>query len=201
MLILGPSKAGKTALFNRLVEGEVPDSVTSLEANRAECWPVPGTDRSARLVAWPGHPKLRAGLSALLPSVAGVVFLVDGTDFNPHLRVIAELFMETVGSRAVAGARVPVYLGINKCDRGAKCHTHKFVRSRLEQEVQKLLDTRGSMMDTDGGEQARLNLGKQSGKFSLEGLCSRVTVGTLSVVSGDNLESLDEWVRESVLRA
>ena len=201
MLILGPSGAGKTALFHRLTEGAVPGTVTSLEANRAEGWPVPGAGRAVRLVAWPGHPKLRAGLAALLPSAAGVVFLVDGTDFNPHLRVTAELFAEAVGHRALAGARVPVFLGVNKSDRGAKCHTLKFVRSRLEAEVQKLLDTRGSLADTEGGEQARLDLGRQAGKFSLDGLRSPVTVGALSASRGDSLEGLEAWTRETVLRA
>lgn len=47
-----------------------------------------------------------------------------------------QLFMEAVGSRAVSSARVPVYLAVNKSDMGAKCHTLRFIKSRLEQEIQ-----------------------------------------------------------------
>lgn len=94
MLIIGPTGAGKTALFQRLATGKTGSTVMSLEPNIEDRWLIRGKgsiEKIVRLVAWPGHPKLRAGLVTELAKAASIVFVVDGTDFNPKLRVIAEV--------------------------------------------------------------------------------------------------------------
>ena len=47
-----------------------------------------------------------------------------------------QLFLDTAGSRAMSGARVPVLLCTNKSDLGAKCHSQGYIKKKLEQEIQ-----------------------------------------------------------------
>lgn len=64
--------------------------------------------------------------------------------------------------------------------------------------VQKLLDTRGTMADTEGGEQAKLNLGRQGSKFSLDMCYSTVRCGATSMLSGAGLEDVEAHLRSSL---
>lgn len=94
VLVVGPPGAGKTALFNLLVHGKAGKTVMSLEPNVRRDWRVSGAygkTREVTLVAWPGHPKLRAGLAELLWSATCLVLLIDGSDFNPNVRAIGEV--------------------------------------------------------------------------------------------------------------
>ncbi|KAH8919510.1 hypothetical protein BT69DRAFT_1337228 [Atractiella rhizophila] len=92
VVLFGPTNAGKTALFCKLVYGSAPDCVTSTKENegtivfeksKEEVEADPNETRieeAGEVVDLPGHPRLRARqLARHLPHASGIVFVVDGS--------------------------------------------------------------------------------------------------------------------------
>lgn len=85
VLLVGPSDAGKTALFARLVHGRAVPSHTSMQPNIGLLPPA------TRLVDVPGHARLRGqGLADHLPAAKGVLFVVDASTVARSGPAVAE---------------------------------------------------------------------------------------------------------------
>ena len=54
------------------------------------CFQGPKATRTVHLVDVPGHPRVRRGFQAHLPSARGVIFVLDSVDFLPHKTETAE---------------------------------------------------------------------------------------------------------------
>ena len=72
-LLLGPSNAGKTLLFHRLVNNELEETVASMKS-------CEGIVDNKLLVDVPGHRRLRNEVTKELTRATKIVFLVDAAD-------------------------------------------------------------------------------------------------------------------------
>ena len=86
-LLLGPSNAGKTLLFHRLVNNEIEETVASMKSDE-------GIVDNKLLVDVPGHRRLRNEVTKELKRAAKIVFLVDAADATRQAKAAAELLYE-----------------------------------------------------------------------------------------------------------
>ena len=86
-LLLGPSNAGKTLLFHRLVNNEVEETVASMKSDE-------GIVDNKLLVDVPGHRRLRNEVTKELKRATKIVFMVDAADATRQAKTAAELLYE-----------------------------------------------------------------------------------------------------------
>ena len=86
-LLLGPSNAGKTLLFHRLVNNEIEETVASMKSDE-------GIVDNKLLVDVPGHRRLRNEVTKELKRATKIVFLVDAADATRQAKAAAELLYE-----------------------------------------------------------------------------------------------------------
>ena len=86
-LLLGPSNAGKTLLFHRLVNNELEETVASMKSDE-------GIVDNKLLVDVPGHRRLRNEVTKELTRATKIVFLVDAADATRQAKAAAELLYE-----------------------------------------------------------------------------------------------------------
>jgi signal recognition particle receptor subunit beta len=192
VLILGPSGAGKTALFLRLRDGKLKDTVTSMQPNEGRV--VVENNKQIRIMDLPGHPTLHESyLQSEVVNAKGVVVVIDSMDFNASKEEVARQMYRLLTSPVIRGRGVPVLVACNKQDGGAKAHSTDFIRKRLEKLIYELYvtDTGDSMKDTDAREH---NILSASGDgFSFADLAVRrrfhrpltVSFAKISVKEGD----------------
>jgi signal recognition particle receptor subunit beta len=88
-LLLGPCGAGKTAMFFKWQSPKLKiKTVTSQSINRGF---VLGKNE---VIDYPGHPRLRGGLSTLIPRARRIVFVVDSASSDEEFKSAAELLYD-----------------------------------------------------------------------------------------------------------
>uniref|UniRef100_A0A7S1U4H8 Signal recognition particle receptor subunit beta n=1 Tax=Phaeomonas parva TaxID=124430 RepID=A0A7S1U4H8_9STRA len=88
VLLVGPSGAGKTCMFHKLLRDEVPETLTSMK-EAAEKLPS-----GKQLVDFPGHIRLRANLDAWIDQAAALVLVLDASNPRSGPREGAEFLFE-----------------------------------------------------------------------------------------------------------
>ena len=169
VVLMGPSLAGKTALFHRLCTGSLPRTVVSLQLSSASATLSDGRSASVhvRIVDVPGNPRAsgREGLRALLrdASTRVVVILADSTSKASIREAASELgslltsasFVESGAAVIVAGSRADVK---GAADSGS-------LESAVEEELDNIRRSESTLSaDADGGE------GRESDRIALGGL-------------------------------
>ena len=177
VLLLGCLRAGKTALFHRMLHGDAVKTVTSMAA--AERTIAFGSGESAatvNVIDFPGHRRLRGGLAAVLRRAKAIVFVVDSATVANDLTAIAEFLYEVLTDRSVSAAQPPVLFACNKQDaRLAKAPSK--VRSMVEKEMEELSSTRSSMEEEGGGALASLGRADEEFDFEVDCPCKVSFVG------------------------
>lgn len=213
VLFLGPCGSGKTAMCYRLSHGINPaatsivSTTTSMEACRYPCsgstlkqlggGSGPST-AVASLVDYPGHERLRGGVSQELRGADRVVFMLDGSCLAAQVAAGAELLYDVLTDPSIEGCR-GLMLVLTKSDlKEAKASRAK---SLLQKELDKLRGTRG-MLGTQGEEDempAAMALGRPGQPFSLEvdSPCE-VVVASCSAVKEGGLDAVIEFVGASL---
>jgi len=196
ILLVGPSGAGKTAIFHQLTfpGTEAVGFLPSVHVNTGEALldspkkPV----RMVPVVDLPGYRKLWHHMDQHLGSAACVVFVLDASNFLPVVTEIADLLMEVLGRPEIARKGVPVLIACNKQDLGAKVHTTEFLRKTLQKRIGTLMKTRVEL--EKAGAASKLDLGRQDSESFLFDACrSSVTFAPTSVLAGQ-LEPIHSFV-------
>ncbi|KAK1924738.1 signal recognition particle receptor beta subunit-domain-containing protein [Papiliotrema laurentii] len=109
VLLVGPSDAGKTALFAQLSQNVYPPTHTSVQSSTATV-PLaspdePSVTKPVKLVDLPGHPRLRDEIHASLPDASAVVFVVDIAAVVRNAAAVAEQIPPLLTSLAAAASR------------------------------------------------------------------------------------------------
>ncbi|ORY25713.1 signal recognition particle receptor beta subunit-domain-containing protein [Naematelia encephala] len=95
VLLVGPSDAGKTALFAKLVHNVYPQTHTSLKTS-ITTFPLTSPDepeapaRQIKLIDVPGHPRLKDEFGKYAAEAWGVVFVVDVVGLVRNAGSVAE---------------------------------------------------------------------------------------------------------------
>ena len=151
-LLLGPSNAGKTLLFHRLVNNEVEETVASMKSDE-------GIVDNKLLVDVPGHRRLRNEVTKELKRATKIVFMVDAADATRQAKTAAELLYEIF----CLESRPSLLILCNKKDKaGAK--TPARVKLTLASEIETLHKTAKTMGST-GDDQQQIAPIDTGGKF------------------------------------
>jgi signal recognition particle receptor subunit beta len=152
VLILGPTGAGKTALFWRLRDGKFKNTVMSMQPN--QCDVTVERQKSIHVIDLPGHPRLESYFQREVVNAKGVVMMVDAMDFNSSKDEVARQMYRLLTSPVIRGRGVPILVACNKQDGGAKAHSTDFIRKRLEKLIFEMYqsDTGDSMTGSSANE-------------------------------------------------
>ena len=161
-LLLGPSNAGKTLLFHRLVNNEIEETVASMKS-------CEGITDNKLLVDVPGHRRLRASVTAELKRATKIVFMVDAADATRQAKAAAELLYEIF----CVESRPSLLILCNKRDKaGAK--TPARVKLTLASEIETLHKTAKTMGSTgdDTQQVAPIDTGGKFFSFESHAPCA-----------------------------
>lgn len=178
VLFLGPCNSGKTAICYRMSHDHLPSTVTSMQACTYEYKLEGGgsdgggggrrsSGPSASMIDYPGHERLRGGVSEELRKADRVVFVLDGSCLAAQIAAGAELLYDVLTDPALERCR-GLLLAVNKSD--VKDVKVARAKTLLHKELDKLRGTRGTL-GTQGEEDdipVALGLGRPGQPFSLE---------------------------------
>ncbi|KAK0459810.1 P-loop containing nucleoside triphosphate hydrolase protein [Desarmillaria tabescens] len=89
VLLVGPSDAGKTAIFSKIMYDQSLPSHTSLQANTSSVdWPP--FKKPVVIVDIPGHPKMRDQFKEHMKETIVVAFVVDASTVSRNAAAVAE---------------------------------------------------------------------------------------------------------------
>jgi signal recognition particle receptor subunit beta len=161
-LLLGPSNAGKTLLFHRLVNNEVEETVASMKSDE-------GIVDNKLLVDVPGHRRLRNEVTKELKRATKIVFLVDAADATRQAKTAAELLYEIFCLESTP----ELLILCNKKDKpGAK--TPARIKLTLASEIETLHKTAKTMGSTgdDAQQVAPIDTGGKFFSFESHAPCA-----------------------------
>ena len=161
-LLLGPSNAGKTLLFHRLVNNELEETVASMKSDE-------GIVDNKLLVDVPGHRRLRNEVTKELKRATKIVFMVDAADATRQAKTAAELLYEIF----CLDSRPSLLILCNKRDKaGAK--TPARIKLTLASEIETLHKTAKTMGSTgdDTQQVAPIDTGGKFFSFGSHAPCA-----------------------------
>jgi len=168
ILLLGECGAGKTQLLIQLIYNKTCPTHTSMKKGE-EKYVVndAGKTRTVRVVDVPGHQRLRFEEQTQIPHAAGVVFVVDASDWK--VRPVAEHLYELLVNKVVNKRQVPFLIFCNKFD-ASNPTPSSTIQVDLENELNQLRRTRQAMPQEigskdGGGDNIYLGIEGKSFKF------------------------------------
>eukprot|EP00210_Caulerpa_lentillifera_P001455 g1396.t1 len=135
ILIMGPTGSGKTCLFSKLTGKGWKGTVTSTVPNFGHVKVGSEQGKSVQIIDLPGSSCLAYFAQRYLNKAAMIIFVVDGVDFLHNINDTAEKMWKLLDDPTFKRQPVPILISVNKCDLGARCHTEKFICSRLQREI------------------------------------------------------------------
>jgi signal recognition particle receptor subunit beta len=122
------------------------------------------SQKSIPIVDFPGHPRLRTQLMESLSSAKKIVFVIDASNIQSHVRVAAE-FLYDLFTNPLMDNGPSVMVACNKSDvAGARPPAR--VKLALQQEIEKIRKTRQTLEVT--GESDVMPLGREGKEFVIE---------------------------------
>ena len=134
--------------------GFISKTVTSIEPFEwsNESGDIEYLPKNAKIVDYPGYPRLRNGMHSYLSNTKAIIFVVDSRNVGDEaIQSSGELLAHVLTRPAFVEQNIPIFMACNKSDmHGAK--SDDFIFKRLEKELDKLKDTRSVLMETEGGD-------------------------------------------------
>lgn len=206
VLIVGPSDAGKTALFSQLVHGRCVDTYTSMVENSdvksIVCEDGSKSPKTVTLVDLPGHDRLRvAGIQKHKNSARGVLYVVDASNVAKTIADSTEFLFRILSDPVFHKNAVPVMVVCNKSDLET-AKSAAIIERELEKEINLLRDThsRNILTSTDGSASVdHVFLGREGQDFKFAHLVNKVDFCEVSANPEEedydaDLSSLKNWI-------
>jgi len=196
ILLLGLSGAGKTAIFGRLKNGTLPKTLVSMETNN-EKFPFADDKNSPRayhVIDFPGHHRLREGLSKVIPQAKAIIFMIDSNADVASVRQSAEYLYTLLTNPNINKHSTPFLIVCNKTDLVTANSVDKITKE-LEAELNEL---RKSKTATPGhaDKEDEVFLGIEGEKISLKHLPLSITCTACSVKS-NQLQNVVDFIKHS----
>jgi len=135
IIIVGPSEAGKTAIFVRLGFGRDVETVTSTAPNVTEYEVPDGLTAPLILKDLPGHEKVRIKFwEANKVGVRGIICVMDAAGGSKAVRDAAEVLYDILIDPIVNSVKPNILIFANKQDL-ATAKATKVLRLQLEREM------------------------------------------------------------------
>ena len=148
---------------------------------------------TARVIDFPGHPRLRGQLGDYLKAAKKIVFVVDAAGDDAHLTAAAELMFDLLTSPTVATAQPPLLLlGAQLDKQGAR--PMATLKTDLQAAVTAVKESRASMLATGESDVAGV-LGRKGAPFTFDGDApTAVQLGALSAHTGAGMPALVDFI-------
>ena len=129
ILILGPCDAGKTLLFNQLVQSKPIETFTSMIENVGQYFAKAESDlqvsnstpigKMMNIYDLPGHDRLRySALEKRKEDAKAILYVIDASTLKQNIRDSAEFLFNILRDPVLHSARTPVLVVCNKQDLG-----------------------------------------------------------------------------------
>lgn len=200
IVLSGLSGSGKTVLFYQLRDGSSHQgTVTSMDPNESTFvlhseTTKKGKIKPVHIVDVPGHSRLRPKLDEFLPQAAGIVFVVEASEFLRNCSAASEYLYDILTKASVVKKNIPVLILCNKTDK-VTAHTKDFIRKQLEKELDKLRTSRTALSAADIAND--FTLGVPGEAFAFSQCRNKVTIGEGSGLTGD-ISQVEVFIREHV---
>eukprot|EP01064_Diplonema_japonicum_P031860 TRINITY_DN5835_c0_g1_i1.p1 TRINITY_DN5835_c0_g1~~TRINITY_DN5835_c0_g1_i1.p1 ORF type:complete len:238 (+),score=64.19 TRINITY_DN5835_c0_g1_i1:60-773(+) len=202
VVFMGLPSCGKSALYWKLLHGQEVETQTSAMPNMETKELGTKAKKTKTVVDYPGHYRLRPGLSALCEDACQLVFVIDAIDWETSLSSNAELLVTTLTNPKIVlkSTRPAMSIVCTKRDVG---HSYKStaIKRQLEKEIEKVRKTKTNVVNQLGTEGADIvELGIDDEKFNFEAHCP-LPVTFFDVASKGDHEGVDElraWMNENV---
>ncbi|KAK8808454.1 hypothetical protein WA158_008355 [Blastocystis sp. Blastoise] len=192
-VLFGPCGAGKTALFNKFLYGRHPKTVTSISMNEVKVI-LKGDDTANQkridLIDYPGHPSMKNELNSLLTGCLCGIFVIDGT--NPKIQECCELLYDLFVNTEFNNNPSPLIICINKQDLH-NCKNSDIIEKELEQELDKIKESRGSIEEIGSKQTLKLGVEGQTFSFENDAPCN-VYFKDISVNSDKDIKLLNDFI-------
>lgn len=202
IVLAGLSGSGKTTIFYQLRDGSSHlGTVTSMEPNEGifvlhSESSKKGKIKPVHLVDVPGHPRLRSKLDEFLPQAAGIVFLVDASDFLAKYSLASEYLYDILTGANVIKKKIPVLICCNKSDQ-MSAYTEDYIRKQLEKEIDKLRKLRKAVSEADIANEFTLGALDLKVPFAFSQCLNKVTTAEASASTG-KFSQVEEFIRIQV---
>ncbi|KAK0503342.1 P-loop containing nucleoside triphosphate hydrolase protein [Armillaria luteobubalina] len=172
VLLVGPSDAGKTAIFAKLVYDRALPSHTSLQANTSSV-DHPPFNNPIVIVDIPGHPKMRDQFKDHMKEAIVVAFVVDTSTVSRNGAAVAEhlhIIMDAIVSLSPSQKTPSLVIVAHKTDllknmagsvnASSDALAINRVKTVLERELEKRRDAQSGSLGVEGlGEEEKTELG------------------------------------------
>ncbi|KAK2466714.1 hypothetical protein APHAL10511_000972 [Amanita phalloides] len=188
LLIVGPSGAGKTAIWSSLAYDETPLTHTSLQTNSA-VYQFAKSNKAIRIIDVPGHPRLRDQFRNYLTDARAVAFVVDANSISRSGAAVAEHLHHVLHAITSLSPpqSPPLLILVHKVDllktlSSAPGHAADLVITRVKTILERELEKRRAVQSNSVGVEG---LGEEGEGFELGGLdCGE---------NAANAFKFDEW--------
>ncbi|KAK0483710.1 P-loop containing nucleoside triphosphate hydrolase protein [Armillaria novae-zelandiae] len=172
VLLVGPSDAGKTAIFAKLVYNEALPSHTSLQTNTSSI-DQPPFNKPVVIVDIPGHPKMRDQFKDHMKEAIVIAFVVDTSTVSRNGAAVAEhlhIIMDAIVNLSPSQKTPSLVIVAHKTDllknmagsanASSDALAINRVKTVLERELEKRRDAQSSSLGVEGlGEEEKTELG------------------------------------------
>lgn len=197
ILIVGPSDAGKTAIFVQVWQDRNVDTVTSVVANEGDYSPSNGRP-DVVLKDLPGNDRVRQKFwESNKAGVRGIICVIDAAGGSKSIRDGADVLYNILTDPLVAKVRPNVLIFANKQDLPT-AKGIRVIRASLEREITTLRLTKSATLQTtEGNVSSSKMLGRPDKDFDFDQLLPlkvEFAEGTGNSTDTSALKSIIEWL-------
>jgi len=215
ILILGPCDAGKTLLFNQLVQSKPIETFTSMIENVGQYFAKAESDlqvsntttlgKMMNIYDLPGHDRLRySALNKRKEEAKAILYVIDASTLKQNIRDSAEFLFEILRDPVLHSASTPVLVVCNKQDLGFQAKGAGVIERELAKELGMLRVTKSKLLqDSSGAGSQDIYLGHEDKDFEFSDLSAEVTFLEASAAKdcaeeSSGIPAIHQWIKSKI---
>ena len=217
ILILGPCDAGKTLLFNQLVQSKPIETFTSMIENVGQYFAKAESDlqvsnstpigKMMNIYDLPGHDRLRySALEKRKEEAKAILYVIDASTLKQNIRDSAEFLFNILRDPILHSAHTPVLVVCNKQDLGFQAKGAGVIERELAKEIGLLRVTKSKLLQDSSGSASGnqdIYLGEEDKDFEFSDLRAEVTFIEASAAKdcdeeASGIPSIHQWIKSKM---
>jgi len=217
ILILGPCDAGKTLLFNQLVQSKPIETFTSMIENVGQYFAKAESDlqvsnstpigKMMNIYDLPGHDRLRySALEKRKEDAKAILYVIDASTLKQNIRDSAEFLFNILRDPVLHSARTPVLVVCNKQDLGFQAKGAGVIERELAKEIGLLRVTKSKLLQDSSGSASGnqdIYLGEEDKDFEFSDLRAEITFIEASAAKdcdeeASGIPSIHQWIKSKM---
>jgi len=213
ILILGPCDAGKTLLFNQLVQRKPIETFTSMIENVGQYFAKAESDlqvsstttlgKMLNVYDVPGHDRLRySALDKRKEEAKAILYVIDASTLKQNIRDSAEFLFNILRDSSLHSASTPVLVVCNKQDLGFQAKGAGVIERELAKEIGLLRVTKSKLLQDSSGTASGnqdVYLGQEEKDFEFSDLKAEVTFLEASAAKdfddeASGIPAIQQWI-------